>query len=352
MLSQKRYQIFVSSTYEDLTVERQQVAQAILELEHFPAGMEIFPASNETQWELIKKFIAESDYFVVVLAGRHGSTDASGVSYTERESDYAQELDIPILGFLRKNVDTLPANKVDRDKKAIARLESFRKKIQTKHCRMWDSPEELGLVVSKSILYVTKMQARTGWVRADLAKSVEDYEKINEIRNRLGSIEKDNEMLRSEKADLEEIIRNSVLPETELAPELLAQGEDEFEITCFFTGKDKKRKNRKLKFSWDKIFQAIGPSMFGYLKAKNQYNNTYDFEANLEELIRTDIVDDAESRKIEIPSAEIETIILQFKQLGYIMLQTNDKDFTGWTLTPKGESQLTRLKTIRKKKLK
>ena len=80
--------------------------------------------------------------------------------------------------------------------------------------------------------------------------------------------------------------------------------------------------------------------MFGYLKAKNQYNNTYDFEANLEELIRTDIVDDAESRKIEIPSAEIETIILQFKQLGYIMLQTNDKDFTGWTLPRRGNCNL------------
>jgi hypothetical protein len=103
MLSQKRYQIFVSSTYEDLKAERQQVAQAILELEHFPAGMEIFPASNEIQWELIKQFIGESDYFVVVAGGRYGSVDAEGISYTEKEFDYAEELGIPIVGFLRKN---------------------------------------------------------------------------------------------------------------------------------------------------------------------------------------------------------------------------------------------------------
>jgi hypothetical protein len=102
MLSQNRYQIFVSSTYEDLKIERQQVAQAILELEHFPAGMEIFPASNETQWELIKKFIAESDYFIVVVGGRYGSVDAAGASYTEKEFDYAQELGIPILGFCER----------------------------------------------------------------------------------------------------------------------------------------------------------------------------------------------------------------------------------------------------------
>jgi hypothetical protein len=106
MLSQRRYQIFVSSTYEDLKIERQQVAQSILELEHFPAGMEIFPASNESQWELIRKFIAESDYFLIIVGGRYGSLDSSGVSYTEKEFDYAEELNIPILGFLRKDIDT------------------------------------------------------------------------------------------------------------------------------------------------------------------------------------------------------------------------------------------------------
>jgi hypothetical protein len=352
MLSQKRYQIFVSSTYEDLKIERQQVAQAILELEHFPAGMEIFPASNEAQWELIKKFIAESDYFIVIIGGRYGSVDSAGLSYTEKEFDYALELDIPTLGFVRKNIETIPANKVDKDKRASSRLQNFRRKIQTKLCRTWDSPEELGLVVSKSILYATTTQPRVGWVRADLAKSVEEYEKINEIRNRVDSLEKGNLQLREEKYELEQLVRNSVLPETELAPELLAQGDDEYELTCFFTGKQKKRKTRRLKYSWNRIFQAIGPSMFGYLRARHQYTKTYDFEADLEEMIRPDIIEEAENRKIEIPSADVETIILQFKQLGYILLQTNDKDFTGWTLTPKGESQLTRLKTVRRAKSK
>jgi hypothetical protein len=70
------------------------------------------------------------------------------------------------------------------------------------------------------------------------------------------------------------------------------------------------------------------------------------------ELIRTRIVEDAENRKIDVVTADIETIILQFKQLGYIVLETNDKGFTGWTLTPKGEAQLTRLKTVRRKKSK
>jgi hypothetical protein len=196
---------------------------------------------------------------------------------------------------------------------------------------------------------MTRTQPRVGWVRADLAKSVEEYEKINEIRNRVEALQKENEQLASEKAELERLVRNSVIPEEELTPDLLAQGDDEFEITCFFTGRDKRRKTKKLKYSWNAIFQAIGPSMFGYLRAKNQYTNRYDFEPDLEDLIRADIVDDVEGRKIEIPNADIDTIILQFKQLGYILLDTNKNDFTGWTLTEKGETQLTRLKTVRRR---
>lgn len=66
-----RYQVFVSSTYEDLREERQQVTQAILEMGWFPSGMELFPASDLSQWELIKKVIAESDYYIVIVGGKY-----------------------------------------------------------------------------------------------------------------------------------------------------------------------------------------------------------------------------------------------------------------------------------------
>lgn len=38
----KRYQVFVSSTYDDLQDERKEVMQALLELDCIPAGMELF----------------------------------------------------------------------------------------------------------------------------------------------------------------------------------------------------------------------------------------------------------------------------------------------------------------------
>lgn len=47
---EKRYQVFVSSTYADLKDERRRVIQALMEMDCIPAGMELFPAADEEQW--------------------------------------------------------------------------------------------------------------------------------------------------------------------------------------------------------------------------------------------------------------------------------------------------------------
>jgi hypothetical protein len=89
----KRYQIFISSTFTDLQEERAKVQQAVMELECIPAGMEAFPAIDEEQFEFIKKVIDDCDYYLLVIGGRYGSvSEEAGLSYTEMEYDYADSL--------------------------------------------------------------------------------------------------------------------------------------------------------------------------------------------------------------------------------------------------------------------
>ncbi len=107
----KKYQVFVSSTYIDLLEERQEIMQALLELDCIPAGMELFPASNDDQWSLIKGVIDDCDYYIVVIAGRYGSLSESGLSYTEMEYRYALETGKPVIAFLHKDPDALPKKK-------------------------------------------------------------------------------------------------------------------------------------------------------------------------------------------------------------------------------------------------
>jgi len=83
---QKKYQIFISSTYIDLIEERQKVQDAILSLYHFPIGMEMFSAADEEQWKIIQETIDSSDYYILIIGHRYGSiieegSDA-GISYS------------------------------------------------------------------------------------------------------------------------------------------------------------------------------------------------------------------------------------------------------------------------------
>src|SRR5690606_4183921 len=81
---------------------------SVLALGHLPTGMELFPASDLSQWELIKKVILDSDYYIIIIAGRYGSTHPdSGISFTEMEYDFALENGIPVLGFVRNDISNL-----------------------------------------------------------------------------------------------------------------------------------------------------------------------------------------------------------------------------------------------------
>lgn len=55
---QKKYQVFISSTYKDLIEERAAVTQSLLDMGCIPVGMEQFPASNMSQMEYIKMMLS------------------------------------------------------------------------------------------------------------------------------------------------------------------------------------------------------------------------------------------------------------------------------------------------------
>jgi len=54
-MSDKKYQVFISSTYSDLIDERRKVLDILLMADCIPAGMEAFVATDIEQFEVIKK---------------------------------------------------------------------------------------------------------------------------------------------------------------------------------------------------------------------------------------------------------------------------------------------------------
>jgi hypothetical protein len=162
---------------------------------HFPAGMEAFPAADATPWELIKSVINESDYYILIVGGKYGSTGPDGISYTEMEYNLAVELGKPILAFTHGDPDQIPAGKIELDNEARSRLDSFRKMISQRTCKQWTNKENLKAAVLLSLVHTIRTKPASGWVRNEglenhellrrLAALQERYDKQEEELNRL-----------------------------------------------------------------------------------------------------------------------------------------------------------------------
>ncbi|MEN6577106.1 MAG: DUF4062 domain-containing protein, partial [Phycisphaerales bacterium] len=163
----RRYQVFVSSTYEDLAEERKHVIQALLETMCIPVGMELFPAASVEQWELIKHVIDECDYYFVITAGRYGSLHRSGIGYTEMEFDYAVNSGKPVVGFYHKNPNSLPGTKLEQTDEQRERLKMFTEKVRSRLCHSWTSAAELGSAVKSAIINELGTNPQPGWIRAN-----------------------------------------------------------------------------------------------------------------------------------------------------------------------------------------
>lgn len=191
----KRYQVFVSSTYSDLKEERQKVIQALMEMDCIPAGMELFPAADEEQWEFIKKVINDCDYYILIIGGRYGSLTSEGISYTEKEYDYAVEKRIKVIAILHSDPDMIPIGRSEKQSELILKLENFRKKVKKgRLVRFWNNASELPGIVALSLQKTIKMYPSVGWIRANFApenlyKELHDLRKKNEIlENELSSL--------------------------------------------------------------------------------------------------------------------------------------------------------------------
>lgn len=340
----KRFQVFISSTFEDLKDERQSVLKAVLELDNMPAGMELFPASDLDAWDLIKDVIDASDYYVLIIGGRYGSLDSMGLSYTEKEYEYALETKKPVIPLLNKNPDNLPRGKTETDSKAWNKLSSFRKKVEKAHtCVYWVTTDDLKSSLIIGLTKTIKRFPAIGWIRANLMPSENTLKEIIDLRKKNG--------------DLEEQIKkkSSSAPE---GTEDLYQGEDELALKCSFIARNQSYERTSytgnLSQTWNEIWSTLSPTLINeaskeeiFLSLKKSFSKlakeTWEDKGDLKNSTLT---------TINFESEIFDTIIIQFRALGLIeesIKQRSIKDTkTYWALTSYGDNLMMQLRALRK----
>lgn len=342
---EKRYQVFVSSTFHDLEQERQEVMHALLELDCIPSGMELFPAANETQWNLIKKVIDDCDYYLLILAGRYGSIGPEGLSYTEMEYRYAISIGKPTIAFIHRDTGKIIADKTESTTEGKEKLSAFRTSVEKKLCKHWEFPQELGSVVSRSLIQLIKSTPAVGWVRANELADRDATLELLKLRRRVEELE--TELSRA---------RTSAPKGTEG----LAQGDEYHSLRFTFRAKtfaDYRWPEWKATFSttWDELFFVVAPLMINEatedtIKAAL---NMFVKERNIEKLNKNQKLSDAELRDFSLHQEDFQTVKIQLRALGLIAKSEKNRSVkdigTYWTLTPYGDEVMTRLRAIRRK---
>lgn len=252
-----RYQVFVSSTFTDLKDERDKVLQAILECKAFPTGMELFPSADDEQFEFIKREIDSSDYYIVIIGGRYGSRADDGISFTEKEFDYAFAQGKPILAFLVRDPSKLSFDKCEVEAEGRAKLEQFREKAKrSRLVKQYSNPDELKAQVLQSLNYQFKLNPKRGWVPAGQSKR-EDLEEIRTLLNKVLALEAENAELRSLRKDPTALLGHGQDPVsweidvTKLVTSMKVVNTDS-EVTIQFPPADS-----QLRTTWDELLQSL-----------------------------------------------------------------------------------------------
>lgn len=203
MAQKKKLQVFISSTYTDLQEERQAAVQAILTAGHIPAGMELFAAGDETQMNVIKRWIDESDVYMLILGGRYGSIEPkSQKSYTHLEYEYALEKGKPLFAVvideecLEKKVKKYGLKAIEKDHSE--KLKGFREFVCGKMVRFWKDIKDIKLSIMETMADFSSREELIGWIPGneainsgviaeEIARLTKENDELKE-RNKLGNL--------------------------------------------------------------------------------------------------------------------------------------------------------------------
>lgn len=163
---QRRFKVFISSTYEDLKQERLDASLEVLKLGHIPFGMELFIAGRSSI-DIIEEAIKDCDVYVLICGKVYGSIYQNDQSYTDYEYEYAKKLNKPRFSIVQKLDDTEDIS----DKQKV-----FRMKVLNEQCEFFANSTELTnkLATNLHVIIEKYRNSMNGYL---------DYKELTEYKN-------------------------------------------------------------------------------------------------------------------------------------------------------------------------
>jgi hypothetical protein len=312
-MADKRYQVFISSTFTDLVKERAKLIEELMNASVIPAGMELFPATDDEQFEFIKAVIDDSDYLLLVLAGKYGTPAPDGISYTEKEYDYAVKQGKTVIALLHEDPSVF-TDKTDVDKGAALKLAAFREKVKTgRLVKKWKTEADIVGATLSGVSHAIKVHPAVGWVRGDQAVTIDSLKEVNALQKR------------NKELEAEVLALRGMSPVPDLA------GLDNY---CHFEWRDYPPPRELQVFTWGKLFAKLAMVMGSSATRSMILINLRAMLTNGPEELTDDCMQQIEST---------------FDAMGVISLASGAAGNRVWNLTPLGRSTLLSLTAAKKR---
>ena len=333
---EKKHQIFISSTFTDLKAERQAAVEAILAAGHIPAGMELFAAGDESQMEVIQRWIDDSDIYMLILGGRYGSLHPStGFSYTEHEYEYALKNGKPFFALVLTE-DAIESKKSElgdeaKEARNLEKYSAFRQKVLSKISKLVEDCKDIKIGVLESIRLLEKRYSLHGWVRSD---SLPD---MPPLLKQLSTLSEENTSLKAKLA---------AAPVTSLAGGQieLADLQDKVSVRMEYKlSYDRPSRDRNENLSWAEVFSLISPKLLS--AQPDDYMQQY---------IARQILEDKgiQPYTCEVIEQDFQAIKIHLMAINLISVQYSSTIKGGaalfWNLTPSGKQTLLELRAAKK----
>ena len=336
MSDERKYQVFVSSTFTDLHEARQELMVALLGQGLIPTGMELHPGEGNKRWSVIQRIINECDYYLILLGGRYGTLSPIGLSHVHREFVHASTKKKPAIALLHEQPEQLPEDQRETNSSGQAKFKDFRQLLQEQaSCYYWRSPADLGEVVKKALPEFIAQNPTPGWVRGGQVTDLGARREVQELQQRIDQLEQEKEELAAGSASA----RNA-----------LARDEDpvtlEYSCNAYVKG-NCKAVPAATTLSWRQVFAAMAPQM---LEPATETTMRQALEEHLTSVALSDVQKQLPKahavRNVALTTASFNQVKVQLRAQGLIRKQGTADGSIRWQLTPLGDQTMTQLVAV------
>lgn len=187
---EKRYQIYMASSYNDVVNERLKVEYALLNSSCFPWQFSEKRSSLNTA--RARQQIDDADYVVFLLSSCYGDLSASGISYLHLDFLYALNKNKIIISL----VDAYPEKKFCIEQKqaeeSLKKLSSFRAILKRDSTYYQQYSNLLDLERSTKNLLATAIKERPakGWIRPQPQDHLAEDPELMRLRSKIADLQK------------------------------------------------------------------------------------------------------------------------------------------------------------------